>query len=131
MRRAMRSIGVVAGCAVFINAVAAFGQDWPQWRGPNRDGKAAGFVAPQTWPKALTEKWKVTVGQGDATPALVGDRIYVFARQGDDEVLLCLDAADGKEILRDKYAAEPVTGGLPRTRVREAPPLWPMARFSR
>ena len=106
----MRSIGVVAGCAVFINAVAAFGQDWPQWRGPNRDGKAAGFVAPQTWPKALTEKWKVTVGQGDATPALVGDRIYVFARQGDDEVLLCLDAADGKEIWRDKYAAEPVTG---------------------
>ncbi len=54
MRHSIRSIGVVASCAVLINAVAAFGQDWPKWRGPNRDGKAAGFTAPTTWPKALT-----------------------------------------------------------------------------
>ncbi len=110
MRHAMRSIGVVASCAVLISAVAAFGQDWPQWRGPNRDGKATGFAAPETWPKALTQKWKTTVGLGDATPALVGDKLYAFTRQGDDEVLLCLSAADGKELWRDKYAAKEVTG---------------------
>ena len=114
MRHAMRSIGVVASCAVVISAVAAFGQDWPQWRGPNRDGKAAEFTAPATWPKALTQKWKTNVGLGDATPALVGDKLYVFTRQGDDEVLLCLNAADGKEIWRNKYAAETVGGPASR-----------------
>jgi hypothetical protein len=48
----------------------AQGQDWPQWRGANRDGKSAGFNAPKTWPKELTKKWQVTVGDGDATPSL-------------------------------------------------------------
>jgi outer membrane protein assembly factor BamB len=93
-----------------ITAVAAFGQDWPQWLGPNRDGKAIGFTAPKTWPKALTQKWKTTVGLGDATPALVGDKVYVFAKQGGDEVILCLTAADGKEVWRDKYPAIAISG---------------------
>ena len=110
MRHAMRSIGVVASCAVLISAAAASGQDWPQWLGPNRDGKASDFAAPATWPKALTQKWKAKVGLGDATPALVGDKLYVFTRQGDDEVLLCLNAADGKEIWRNKYAAKAPSG---------------------
>ena len=41
-----------------VNAAA---QDWPQWRGPNRDAKANNFNAPQDWPAELTQKWKVTV----------------------------------------------------------------------
>src|SRR2546425_7333246 len=65
---------------VLITATVAgniWAQDWPQWRGPNRDAKATGFSAPKTWPKELTQKWKVTVGEGVATPALVGDKLYV------------------------------------------------------
>ena len=114
MTGANRSIGVMVGCVVLIGATRAGAQDWPQWRGPNRDGKVAGFTAPQTWPEALTQKWRTTVGSGDATPALVGDKLYVFARQGDDEVTLCLDAGDGKELWRDKYAAQAVTGAAAR-----------------
>ena len=86
MKIANRSIGVIAGCVVLIGAVCVFAQDWPQWRGQNRDGKVSGFTAPAAWPKDLTQKWKVTVGMGDSTPALVGDKLYVFVRQGDDEV---------------------------------------------
>src|SRR5262249_52223621 len=62
---------------------------------------------PRTWPKELTQKWKVTVGQGDSSPALVGDKLYVFARQGGDEVILCLDAGTGKEIWKEKYESQP------------------------
>ena len=102
---------VLAGCVVALEAVCVWGQDWPQWRGPNRDAKISGFTAPQTWPKELTSKWRVTVGLGDATPALVGSRLYVFARQGDEEVAMSLNADDGKEIWRDKHAAPAVTGG--------------------
>ena len=109
-----RLIGVTAGSVLLVGASCVFAQDWPQWRGANRDGKVSGFAAPQTWPKALVEKWKTTVGLGDATPALVGDKLYVFTRQGEDEVVLCLGAADGKELWQDKYAAEPVTGAAAR-----------------
>jgi outer membrane protein assembly factor BamB len=114
MKTANLLIRAMVGGLVLISATCAFAQDWPQWRGADRDGKVTGFSAPESWPKELTQKWKVTVGAGDATPALVGDRLYVFARQGDDEVTLCLDAASGDELWRDKYAAEAVTGAAGR-----------------
>ena len=94
---------VVAGCAALFLAGGAQAQDWPQWRGASRDGKAAGFTAPKTWPKELPEKWKTTVGEGVATPALVGDKLYVFARQDGNEITRCLDAATGREVWQDKY----------------------------
>ena len=93
MKKWHRTVAAIG--AVLLSALA-FAGDWPQWRGPNRDGKVTGFTPPATWPKALAQKWKTSVGEGDATPALVGDRIYVFSRQGADEVLSCLNTADGK-----------------------------------
>ena len=80
-------------------------QDWPQWRGVNRDGEAGSFVVPSTWPDALTPQWTVDVGLGYASPLIVGNRVYVFARQGENEVLMALDAQTGDEIWRTAYAA--------------------------
>jgi outer membrane protein assembly factor BamB len=57
-------------------------------------------------PKELEQKWKVAVGKGDASPALAGDKIYVFTRDEQGELTLCLDAATGKEIWRDRYDAQ-------------------------
>src|SRR5512140_3336049 len=92
--------------------VCASAQDWPQWRGANRDGKSSGFIAPKPWPKELTQKWKVAVGKGDASPAVANGKLYAFARQDADELLVCLDAATGKEVWREKYesaaASEPM-----------------------
>jgi len=99
---------------ILISATYIFAQDWPQWRGVNRDGKVLGFKAPETWPKELTLKWKITVGAGDATPALVDDKLYVFTRQGEEEVTICLNADNGKELWRDKYTAQAVTGAASR-----------------
>ena len=93
---------VLAGCAILVLAGAALAQDWPQWRGPARDGKAGGFAAPAQWPTELTRKWQTTVGLGCSTPALVGEKLYVFARRGDDEVVLCLNAADGLEVWKEE-----------------------------
>jgi outer membrane protein assembly factor BamB len=114
MRNASRTISAVAGGVILFSATFAFAQDWPQWRGPNRDDKVTGFTAPATWPKELTQKWKVTVGAGDSSPALVGDKLYVFSRQGDEEVTTCLDAGTGKEVWKDKYAAQAVSGPAAR-----------------
>jgi outer membrane protein assembly factor BamB len=78
-------------------------QDWPQWRGPNRNGKVSGFTAPTTWPKILTQRWQVTAGKGDTSPVLVQDKLYVFGRQEAEEVVLCLEATSGKTIWQAKY----------------------------
>jgi outer membrane protein assembly factor BamB len=80
-------------------------QNWPQWRGPARDGAITGFNEPATWPDMLKQQWKVEVGPGYATPLLVGDRIYMFSRQGEEEVMQALEAATGKTIWRTAYAA--------------------------
>ena len=94
--------------------------DWPQWRGPSRDGKAE-FKVPATWPKELTKKWQVTVGDGVSTPALAGGKLYVFTRDNGKEVARCLDAATGKELWQDKEAYEVACGQRSRLRVYWTP----------
>jgi len=79
--------------------------DWPQWRGPNRDGALASFTEPKVWPDQLTRKWRVEVGIGYATPILVGDRVYMFSRRDENEVMAALDAETGKQIWHTMYAA--------------------------
>jgi outer membrane protein assembly factor BamB len=98
-----RVAGVVFG--IVAMGAAAFAQDWPQWRGPSRDGTIAAFKEPAKWPATLTKRWNVEVGSGYATPLVVGNRLYVFTRQGDNEVMRALDAGTGKEIWRTSYAA--------------------------
>ena len=112
MKKANLSRVIMLGCVILIVASCVFAQDWPQWRGPNRDGKVTGFKTPERW--VLKQRWKTTVGSGDATPALIGDKLYVFTRQGDNEVTTCLDAGSGKELWTNKYAAQVVTGAASR-----------------
>ncbi len=107
----MKRTTAVLGLVVTLAAIKlTSGADWPQWRGPNRDAKATGFKAPATWPQTLSQKWKVTVGLGDATPSLVGNRLYVFSRQEGNEVISALDAESGNELWQDKYESGPATG---------------------
>lgn len=63
---------LIAGAIVPVAA-----QDWPQWRGPNRDGAVAPVSAPKSWPERLQRQWQVEVGLGYATPLLVGRRYKV------------------------------------------------------
>jgi len=96
--------------AMLIMSANLYSQDWPQFRGIDRDSKVTGFKAPSVWPAALTQVWKIKVGTGDATPVLVGKKMFLHTRQEGDEVILCLDAATGKDLWSDKYPAPPVTG---------------------
>jgi outer membrane protein assembly factor BamB len=106
----LKHSSVLIAAVIGASAVCASAQDWPQWRGANRDAKASGFTAPKEWPKELTQKWSTPVGAGDSSPALVGNKLYVFAREGGDEVTRCLDATTGKEIWQDKYEVPAISG---------------------
>lgn len=83
-------------------------EDWPQWRGPNRDGLAIGFAEPKAWPEKLTLKWKVTVGQGHSSPVVADATIYIHTRVGDRETLTALRPDSGKTIWQQAYD-EPYT----------------------
>ncbi len=65
------------GLILLASAVAA-GEDWPQWRGPRRDGGAAGFIAPRVWPKELKRQWRVEIGEGHASPVVAAGRVFVL-----------------------------------------------------
>jgi len=79
--------------------------DWNQWRGPNRDGSAPAPSDPKAWPEKLTQKWKVEIGSGYATPLVVGNRIYQFSRQGEREVMTALDVDTGKVVWQTGHDA--------------------------
>jgi outer membrane protein assembly factor BamB len=81
----------------------ASAQDWSQWRGPARDGVAAGFVAPKVWPEQLKLKWKMPVGEGHSSPVVGGSRVYQLSRVGEREFVTCLELETGKIVWQDSY----------------------------
>src|ERR671912_345417 len=83
---------------------AATGTDWPQWRGPARDG-SVDTALPAQWPDALKKRWETPVGAGHASPVVSGNRVVVIARESDREIVRALDLALGKEIWRATYPA--------------------------
>jgi outer membrane protein assembly factor BamB len=99
-------VGIIAaaGLAAVVGAQSA-GADWPQWRGPNRDGTLATFAEPKAWPEQLTLRWKLEVGTGYATPIVVGNRVFAFSRQQENEVMRAIDAGSGKVIWETSYPA--------------------------
>ncbi|MDT8402556.1 MAG: PQQ-binding-like beta-propeller repeat protein [Bacteroidales bacterium] len=114
MKKAFYLITLSLSFMVISCDLTVTGQDWPQWRGMNRDGKVEGFKAPDKWPSELKVQWKIKVGYGDATPALVNGKLFVFTRIGGNEVLQCLDASSGEKIWENSYPADEVTGPAAR-----------------
>jgi outer membrane protein assembly factor BamB len=82
----------------------ATGADWPQWRGPKRDG-SVDVALPSQWPEALKKRWEISVGIGHASPVVSDNRVVVIAREGDEENVRALDLASGNEIWRVAYPA--------------------------
>jgi outer membrane protein assembly factor BamB len=93
---------VFLASALSVSVAAA---DFPQWRGPARDGLITGLAPRATWPDALKPAWKVTVGVGHSSPVVVGDRVFQFSRIDDAEVVQALDLASGKSVWRQSYPA--------------------------
>jgi outer membrane protein assembly factor BamB len=77
--------------------------DWPEWRGPHRDGIVV--QEPKSWPEKLKLKWKTEVGIGYSSPIVAAGSIYEFARQGDQETVLSIDPANGKVRWKQQYPA--------------------------
>ena len=100
-------LSCVAAIALVGPATAMGGQDapqdYPQWRGHTRDGAASAFAKPSSWPDTLRLRWRVDVGEGYATPIVVGKTVYAFTRHNGNEGMTALDAETGKTVWRTDY----------------------------
>lgn len=96
------------GALLALMSIAAPAQvanpDWPQWRGPSRDGRVT-TTLPAEWPAKLTKRWEVPVGEGHSSPVVAGDRVVIHARQDDREITRAIALSTGKELWRNDYVA--------------------------
>lgn len=90
-----------------VGAGAVARADWPQWRGPGRDGWAP--EGSRRWPAtlddgALGRRWRVELGPSYSGPLVTADRVFVTeARDQAVEAVLALDRATGKQVWRKQW----------------------------
>ena len=76
MRKALL---ITVACTVTF-ALAAGGQDWPQWRGPEATGTSPDANPPVHWSEDTNVRWKVEIpGKGHATPIVWKDLVYLLS----------------------------------------------------
>jgi len=88
-------------CGAILVSLVAYAADWPQWRGPQRNGISLETGLLKEWPKEGPRLvWQAKdIGDGYATPSVVGDRIYLLSNRGlDNEFVQALSARDGKQV---------------------------------
>src|SRR5262245_30104348 len=87
--------------ALALLSSAAWATDWPQFRGPQRTGISTESGLLKEWPKEGPKLlWQVNdIGDGYATPSIVGNRIYILGNRGmDNEYVQALSVQDGKPV---------------------------------
>ena len=88
-----------------LAAVSLHAADWPQWRGPGRDGHVKGAPWPATLDEdVLRQTWRVELGPGYSGPIVAGERVFVtetLARK--IEMVRALDRTTGKELWRHEW----------------------------
>ena len=92
--------GWIASCILACGLGSAVrAENWPQWRGPNSDGKSTEVSLPTKFSKTEHVAWRSPLpGQGGATPIIWNDRIFVTSADGNDLVLICLSTKDGQQL---------------------------------
>jgi len=94
----------------------AAGEDWPCFRGPNRDGRSAG-TAPLQWSQEKNVKWSIKLPRpGNSSPIVIGDRVLLTCAEdptGVNRSLYCFDRANGKQqwVQTVKYDVKEPTHG--------------------
>jgi outer membrane protein assembly factor BamB len=79
--------------------------DWPQWRGPGRDGRAAPEEpAVSRLPAELKPAWKIAIGGGFSSPIVAGGKVIYLDAQGGRELVHAVEAGTGRELWRHDLA---------------------------
>ena len=97
LKTALTSAIIILGLSAEIAAQA--GGNWPQWRGPNRDGISTETGLLKQWPAdGPPLVWKIAgAGTGYSSLAIANGRIYTMGLRGDREYVIAFDVATGKQ----------------------------------
>jgi outer membrane protein assembly factor BamB len=101
----MRRTTMMALLAWAIASTALQAGQWPQWRGPSRDGVVPVAQVPDAWPSAYEPAWKVEIGEGYSSPVVDDGRVIVHSRRDPAEVVTAIDLASGRQIWQQSYDA--------------------------
>ncbi len=75
--------------------------EWPQWRGPNRDGVSSEKGLLKDWPaEGPKTLWRIAAGEGYSGMAVANGKLFTMWNEGNSQFLFCFDAANGKELWR-------------------------------
>lgn len=93
---------------VFVIAATALpslrAEDWPQWRGPNRNGVSSETEWLTSWPEAGPKVlWRKSLGVGFSSVVVRSGRVYTLGSKGDTDFTYCLDADTGREMWLHSY----------------------------
>jgi outer membrane protein assembly factor BamB len=93
--------------AIGANAFAA-ADDWPQWRGPRRDGisRERGWLVGWSENAPPRVAWRASLGKGHSAVSVAGGRAYCLGWDGQQDTVYCFDAATGAVHWKDSYACE-------------------------
>lgn len=100
--------GVAVSLAITLfglSAPSGWADDWPQWRGPNRDGisKETGWKA--KWPAGGPKKlWEGSIGVGLSSFSVSQGSVFTMGNVEDKDIVFCFDAETGKVKWRHEYA---------------------------
>src|SRR5438067_11321634 len=103
--RTSRVASAAALLTALISAAVASASDWPQWRGPERNGVSRETGLLKQWPAGGPKLlWhRDDVGYGFSTPSVVGERLYLLSNRGpDDEFVEALAVQDGRQVWATK-----------------------------
>src|SRR5207249_11104030 len=95
------TLGFLLALLPLLALVRARADDWPQWRGPNRDGHSKETGLLKEWPKDGPRLiWQVKdLGGGYSAPSVAADRVYLMTNKGlEDEFVTARDAKDGSRL---------------------------------
>ncbi len=77
--------------------------DWPQWRGPNRDGVSQESGLLKKWPEnGPKQLWRVSTGKGFSSVVVAGGKVYGAWAKGNYEELICLDEKSGEQLWKHR-----------------------------
>ncbi|HMC27452.1 MAG TPA: PQQ-binding-like beta-propeller repeat protein [Verrucomicrobiae bacterium] len=105
MKIQLAPLGFFFALSLAATTLQARGDDWPQWRGPLRNGHAASDApAINSLPTELHAVWKIRVGGGFSSPVISANKLLYLDEQNGQEHAHLLDTSTGKEIWNIAYA---------------------------
>jgi outer membrane protein assembly factor BamB len=106
----MRQIAPLLLIATLVTGPAA-SEDWPAWGGPRRDFSVIDPGLSAEWPRdGLDVLWDRPLGEGYSGIAVVDDRLYTMFSEGDEEVIIALEASSGAPHWQHRYSISPWDG---------------------